>query len=189
MEKLNIQNLEVKTNTYDTNNNEVISAYDTELKKLRALARTIFITLALIIIISGIIIGFKDSLSISLIWTCMIAGTLGSTSSSLISALQRKANGWETEDGKKYPIDNTKSPTDDKREMFSQRMATFFLYRPTLGIIAGLLIYFGMQSKYFGDTGLEDPYKVIFWSLLSGLFVKSLIKKLKDLFDNLVGKK
>ena len=73
--------------------------------------------------------------------------------------------------------------------MFSQRMANFFLFRPALGIIAGLLIYFGMEAKYFGDTGLEQQAKVIFWSLLSGLFAKTLIGKLKDLFDGLVGKK
>jgi hypothetical protein len=110
------------------------------------------------------------------------AGILGSASSALISALQRKANGWEMEDGKKYP-------DDGKKEMFSRRLSTFFLYRPTLGIIGGLLIYYGMQAKFFAETGIEDQSKVIFLSLLSGLFVKSLIEKLKDLFDNLLGKK
>lgn len=181
MEKSSIE-VDKQIISEETNNNEATLSYNTELNNLKSLARNIFITLGLIIIISGILLSIRDSLSINLIWTCIIAGILGSTSSALISALQRKANGWETEDGKKHP-------GDGKKEMFSQRMATFFLYRPTFGIIGGLLIYFGMQSKYFGDTGVEDQSKVIFWSLLSGLFVKSLIEKLKDLFDSLVGKK
>jgi hypothetical protein len=181
MEKSSLEDIKTKIHS-DIMKHDKKSDYETELNALRLLARNIFLTLGVIIAIAGFVLGFKDELSIQLVWGCITAGVLGSTSSALISALQRKANGWETEDGKKHPIDG-------KKEMFSQRMATFFLLRPTFGIIGGLLIYFGMQSKYFGDTGIEDPSKVIFWSLLSGLFVKSLLEKLKDLFDSLVGKK
>ena len=155
---------------------------DTEIKTLKSKAHSVFMILGLIIVTSGILLGLRDTFSINLIWACITAGILGSTSSALISALQRKANGWETEDG-------TKHPPDGKKEMFSQRMATFFLYRPILGIIGGLLIYFGMQAKIFGEKGVENQPEVIFWSLLAGLFVKSLLEKLKDLFDNLIGKK
>jgi hypothetical protein len=181
MEKSSLEDIEINGPS-DIINIYNKSDYEAELNALRSLARNIFLTLAVIITIAGILLGFRDELSIILVWACITAGVLGSASSALISALQRKANGWETEDGKKHPIDG-------KKEMFSQRMATFFLFRPTFGVIGGLLIYFGMQSKYFGDTGIEDPSKVIFWSLLSGLFVKSLLEKLKDLFDSLVGKK
>ena len=162
---------------------------DDEIKDLESSAHIVFRILGLIIINSGIILGLRDTFSINLIWACITAGILGSTSSALISALQRKANGWETEDGEKYPTDNKKETTDNKKERFSQRMATFFLYRPILGIIGGLLIYFGMQAKIFGDKGVENQPEVIFWALLAGLFVKSLLERLKNLFDNLIGNK
>ena len=156
-----------------------------EEQNLIKVSRIIFITLGCLIIVSGILlllITCGNTFSCSLICTSIIAGVLGSTASALISALDRKANGWESKNGDKYP-------ESGKPDKFSIRMATFFLYRPIFGILAGLLVFFGMQAKYFGNTGIEDQSKVIFWSLLSGLFVKSLIEKLKDLFDSFVGKK
>lgn len=157
---------------------------DEEEQELIKVARRLFIMLGCIIIVSGILLIFvacSKTFFCSLIYTSIIAGVLGSTTSALISALDRKANGWESNNGDKYP-------EGGKPDKFSIRMATFFLYRPIFGVLAGLLVYFGMQAKYFGDTGIEDPSKVVFWSLLSGLFVKSLIEKLKDLFDSFVGK-
>jgi hypothetical protein len=138
--------------------------------------------LELILIITGIIIIKRDAFKIDLIWTSIAAGILGSTCSALLSALERKANGWEDKNGNKYP-------KEEPKDKFSERMATFFLFRPVFGILAGLLIFFGIQTNYFLETGIENESKVIFWSLLSGLFIKTLIEKLKDLFDSLVGKK
>lgn len=154
---------------------------DTDGKNLEVIARNTFIFLGVVVIISGFLLGYRDKLSINLCWACMIAGVLGSTSSALLSALQRKANGWETVASDKYP-------SDGKGDRFSQRMSTFFLYRPIFGIIAGLLVFFGVQTGYFGSMTVNEEAKVIFYSLLSGLFVKSLLEKLKDLFDSLVGK-
>jgi hypothetical protein len=193
MENLDIHITEMPSDKekVDTESPPIVTTppHPIEVKHLKAIALKIFIILAFIIIVCGILLGFKKELNIPLIWACIVAGILGSTSSALISALQRKANGWEMEDGKKYPIDPKKAPADDKRDMFSQRMATFFLYRPAFGIIGGLLSYYGAQSSYFIGSGGDKESKFIFFALLSGLFVKSLIEKLKDLFDNLIGNK
>jgi hypothetical protein len=89
----------------------------------------------------------------------------------------------------KLDKNGNKYPKEEPKDKFSERMATFFLFRPVFGILAGLLIFFGIQTNYFLETGIENESKVIFWSLLSGLFIKTLIEKLKDLFDSLVGKK
>ncbi len=156
---------------------------DEEEKELIKVARSTFIKLGCLIVGSGVIIvliACGNTFSCSLIFTSIASGILGSTTSALISALERKANGWESKNGDKYPADG-------KPDKFSIRMSTFFLYRPIFGILAGLLMFFGMQAKYFGDMDFEDQSKVIFWSLLSGLFVKSLIEKLKNLFDSFVG--
>lgn len=157
---------------------------DSDGRNLERLARNVFITLGAIIVISGSLLGYREELSINLIWSCIMAGVLGSTSSALLSALQRKADGWEYAEAIKFPPE-----TEKKTERFSQRMATFFLYRPVFGIIAGLLVFFGVQTGYFGDSEIKEVAKVIFYSLLSGLFIKSLLDKLKNLFDNLVGSK
>lgn len=180
MENLEQQNPNISTSSEESRTEKINSFFDTDGKDLISIARNILIILGLIIIISGILLGFRDKLSINLMWACMIAGILGSTSSALMSALQRKANGWETEDGITHPVDG-------KSDMFSQRMATFFLYRPVFGIIAGLLIFFGIEAEYFGNINSTEEAKVVFLSIISGLFIKSLIEKLKDLFDNLIG--
>ena len=150
-----------------------------ELKDLKSLAQKIFYTLGLIIVASGLMLALRPELAMPLIWACILAGILGSASSALISALQRKANGWETEDPENY------LPSGGK-EMFSQRMASFFLFRPALGIIAGLLIYFGMEAKYFGDTGLEEqankPTAVVFklYKELKALQFELIVTEVKE---------
>jgi len=155
-----------------------------QFKQLTVLSWITFSLLGLVIAVTGFVIVRKWPIPIvtDLIWIAIISGVLGSSCSALLSALERKANGWEDKKGNKYP-------NDEPRDKFSQRMATFFLFRPFFGILAGLIIYFGMQAKLLGDTGISDPAKVIFWSLLSGLFIKTLMEKLKDVFENLVGKK
>jgi len=158
---------------------------------LSSLSDKIFVILVLIISVCGMVLAFLSYggyIRDYLIWGAVLAGILGSSSSSLLSALDRKARGWEFNCGLKFPYEKIERK-DDKREMFSERMSTFFMYRPVFGIIAGLLIYSGMEAGIFGDSGVEDAAKVIFWSLLSGLFIKSLIEKLKGVFDNLIGKK
>lgn len=141
--------------------------------------------LSFIIIATTLFLILSDNICIS---TCIgtlldsiAAGILGSTSAALLSALDRIAHGWEDSYGNKYP-------QDEPKDKFNIGMVTFFLFRPVFGILAGLLVYFGLQTKYVGDGTLAIP-NVIFWSLLCGLFVKSLIEKLKNLFDNFVGAK
>lgn len=141
----------------------------------------VMIILVGLILITSFIISQNNKSNLDLIWICISAGVLGSATSALISALQRKANGWEFSNGLKYPSD---SP-DDK---FSIRMATFFMGRPLLGIVAGLIVFFGFSIVFEKSENTFEKTSLIFWSILAGLFAKSLIAKLKDLFDNLIGK-
>jgi hypothetical protein len=149
--------------------------------KLKQRSWFVFAVLSLFIIVSGSLTACRNFLGINLVWACIIAGILGSTTSALISALDRTANGWESKDGDKYPATG-------KPDKFSLRMSTFFFFRPLFGILAGLLIFYGIYSNYFGCSEVKNENGFIFISFLAGLFIKSLIEKLKDLFDNLVGK-
>lgn len=111
------------------------------------------------------------------------AGTLGSALSALLSALQRRANGWETSDGSRYPFDEGKS------ERFSLAMAPFLATRPVLGAATGLVVLLGSQADVFSVAGTGGTLeRVAFWAFLAGLFAKTLIEKLKTTFDQLVGK-
>jgi hypothetical protein len=166
-----------------------------ETNELKTLSSSIFIVLSIIIIISRVLKIWMKELNISILLGCVIAGILGCASSALLSALERKAEGWEFDDGSQHPKkeeDNSanKNSSKAKREMFSKRMSTFFFYRPMLGIVAASLIFFGFGN--FEDSSLgfdQHESKIIFLSLLAGLFAKSLLEKMKGIFDNLIGKK
>ncbi|MDH7448333.1 hypothetical protein [Aquimarina sp. 2201CG14-23] len=150
--------------------------------ELRNRFRVVLFILIVCIILTALIIIMNYKLLLEIIWICILSGILGSSVSALISVLQRKANGWEFKNGMKYPDEFPK-------DKFSVRMSTFFAIRPILGILSGFIIYYGFQIigvfKY--RTEEFDESNVIFWSLLAGLFAKSMIEKLKDVFKNLIG--
>jgi small-conductance mechanosensitive channel len=158
---------------------------DNQLPKLICWSWIVLGILSFIIIVVTLFLIFSKNLClstcISILWDSIAAGILGSTCAALLSALDRIAHGWEDKDGNKYP-------KDEPKDKFNMGMVTFFLFRPVFGILAGLLVYFGLQTKYIGDGTLTIP-NVIFWSLLCGLFVKTLIDKLKSLFESFVGAK
>ncbi len=160
-------------------NEEQILFEKEPLRNLIHLSWITFGTLAVFIVSSAILISERKPLKIEPIWVCIIAGILGSTSAALLSALERKANGWENKNGNKYP-------KDEPKYKFSERIATFFLFRPVFGILAGLLVYFGMQSKAIGKLQNDTNPDIIFFSLVAGLFIKLLIEKLKDIIDGLL---
>lgn len=156
--------------------------------RLKGQARKVTIYLVALIVMcsAGIVwllvtnIGWPSDLKAALV--CLTAAMLGSSVSAMLSALQRKANGWEFSDGTPYP-------DDARAERFSERMTYFFLGRPYLGASVGLLVFVGAVSGFLINVGSPpDLYKLTFLSLLAGLFAKTLLEKLKNVFDNLFGK-
>ena len=140
----------------------------------------VVIVLSLSILVTAYLTTNPSYLNLEMIWRCIWAGVFGSSTSALISALQRKANGWQFENGLKYP-------SDQPRDKFSKRMSTFFIFRPLLGFFGGLVVFYGLESIYVGADNFSEN-TLIFWSIITGLFAKSLIDKLKSLFDGLIGK-
>jgi len=149
---------------------------------LKSRFRLVILILASCVLLTSLVILLNYIFFLEVIWICILSGILGSSISALISALQRKANGWEFKNGLKYPNDSPK-------DKFSIRISSFFIIRPILGILSGFIIYYGFQTIgnfKINSEGLEES-SLVFWSILAGLFAKSMIEKLKDVFKNLIG--
>jgi len=182
------------------------STENKEIEKLERLSLYIFIFLSSVIIVCGLMLSYLITCKY-FATACVLAGIVGSATSGLLSSLQRRAAGWELEDGSKRPTketeENKTQQKEDNREMFSLRMSSFFIFRPFLGIIAGLVIYYGLDllpglpevsSKSGSMTDLETQLNVngpneifrtlIFYSLIAGLFVKTMIDVLKGIFKS-----
>lgn len=134
----------------------------------------------------------KHSLNVDMLnaLLCVLGGTLGSSVSALISVANRIANGWEFEDGTKYP---KKKP----RDKFVARMVPWFIVRPFLGSAMGLLVYVGIKGGYLiavqnasqgTSHGTFSREGLLFFAFLGGLFAKTFLEKLKMTFDSLFGK-
>jgi hypothetical protein len=114
---------------------------------------------------------------------CVVLGTLGSAVAAVLSAADRVATGWELSDG-------TPRPKGAKGEKFNARLLPLFIIRPFLGAAMGFVVFAGVKSEWLIKTeqGKEFPlYRFLFLAILSGLFAKTLLDKLKDLFKALVG--
>jgi len=114
-------------------------------------------------------------------------GLLGSCIAAGISAAQRYSDGVETRDGRQYP-------GAERKPRFNDAMVPFFYLRPFLGAGMGVLAYAGLIAGLLfttGSTGSASavrPESVLFAAVVAGLFAKTLIEKLKDSFDQIVGK-
>ncbi|WP_299443302.1 hypothetical protein [uncultured Aquimarina sp.] len=178
--KQEIENISEKTRKLQVKKIEELLVLEETTLKNRF--RVVILILTSCIIITSLVIILNYFFFLEAIWICILSGILGSSVSALISALQRKANGWEFKNGLKYPNDSPK-------DKFSIRMSSFFMTRPILGILSGFIIYYGFQVIgvfQIHSEGLKEA-SLIFWSILAGLFAKSMIEKLKDVFKNLVG--
>lgn len=116
----------------------------------------------------------------------VLGGTLGSSISALVSCAERVSHGWEFSRGGTYPA---KEPAGK----FVARMVPFFIIRPLLGAAVGFLTYVGIVGGFlivlqnaedvtFSDEGL------LFITILTGLFAKTFLEKMRDAFDTLFGK-
>ncbi len=119
---------------------------------------------------------------------CVCVGTLGSSLSAMVSAMDRIAAGWEFSNGWKWPPDpKASSPKDDTRAMFGERLRRGFLARPILGAATGFLAYLGLSSGGLQSKGAAGNDSrslfLIFVAFLGGLAAKSFLEKLRSIFS------
>ena len=103
----------------------------------------------------------------------------------MLSVLGRIADGWELSSG-------TKVPSKKKPGKFVARMAPFFIGRPFLGGAMGIIIYTGLKSGYLilvkgAAEASFSPEGLLFFAILGGLFSKTFLEKLKEVFKVFVG--
>ena len=122
----------------------------------------------------------------STVLLCIFAGTLGSSVMALRSIIERIAHGWELSDA-------TKLPEIEPKDKFVAKMVPGFVARPLLGAAVGYLIYLAVVGGFWivispsGEVEFR-PLGLAFLALLGGLFAKTLLEKLKGVFDNIFGK-
>lgn len=155
------------------------SAREREIETLRRSARLVLLWLVLLTLLSlSLVVAFLTKVTVlgitdfstQRILLCVVAGTLGSCISALLSAAERISHGWEFSEGEKYP-----SP--EPKDKFVARMVPFFIVRPFLGSAMGLLVFAGVTSGYL--IAVENAQQatfsrpgLLFLSFLGGLFLR-----------------
>ena len=171
--------------------NSASSSEKTEISHLQRSAWLLITGLILLLICSLTFLVWAlavvPATTLLLIGMCTAAGLSGSIVSVLISVADRLSNGWELESGKKSP-ENAKKP-----DMFGRRMIPWFVTRPFLGAVMGLIVYVGLSGGLLTvhvESGSEmTTLRLTFWALLAGLFAKSFLESLKRAFAAFVGDK
>ena len=119
---------------------------------------------------------------------CVCVSIVGSATAAFMSCLQRVSEGWELADGQQIPKPNNK-------ERFNAKIAYFLLFRPFLGILIGFIIYFaalGHVPPFSLAFDFKQPFtstflhKLLFMSLVGGFFAKTVLDKLKEIFESLI---
>lgn len=117
---------------------------------------------------------------------CIVAGIAGSAGAALLSAAERMAEGWEFSSGGQWPYKK------ERKERFSWRMTPLFVVRPLLGGLMGFITYVSIVGGYFLAVSSPQeaalrPAGMAFFAVLAGLFAKTFLGKLKDVFATLTG--
>lgn len=102
-----------------------------------------------------------------------LMGISGSGVAALTSCLDRYANGFELEDGKKVPDQAL------GKETFNRRMARWFVFRPFLGLLVAPTFVEYDPARF---TASAD--KIAFWAFVGGLLAKSFVDVIKGIFKN-----
>jgi len=110
-------------------------------------------------------------------------GAFGSAIAALFSSLDRLAHGWELASGEKKPVDE-----DNKsKDMAVERMVPLFAVRPLLGAMVAWMTYAGIHAGALPGSA-DTAEKLVFISLLSGFFAKTVLEVLKGVAKGLVGR-
>jgi hypothetical protein len=167
-----------------------------EISRLKSYAWRVVITLLVLLVASILFIVLQlaeidpkiPPAAIVLVSLCVAAGLAGSVVSTLISVADRYAYGWELEDGTKVP---RATGTPDR---FNQRMVPWFIIRPFLGSMMGLVIYVALSAGVYSGTinpssnqSIVSGSQLTFFALLAGLFAKKFLDSLRSAFAAFVG--
>ena len=163
---------------------------DRESAELKASFRRLLVFLTGTGVAAGVGIGFAlawdSNKSPRLLLLGALGGVIGGVLSAAVSAMDRYANGFELLNGEAIPP----SPTPLPR--FSIRMLPQFYFRPALGAGVGVLAFAGLVAGVLFSAPSTSgtaivPESILFFSLVSGLFAKTLIERLKEGFKAMVG--
>jgi hypothetical protein len=161
-----------------------------ELTTLRHAAWGVLATLAVVAV--GCLVGVIFLLPLHLASTDVrrlviisaLGGALGSAVSALTSTCDRIGAGFELEDGTKWPQKNPPGK-------FVMRMVPWLLVRPVFGAVMGTLLFAGFVGGFLIATTQTpkqfSPAGLLFLSLLSGLFAKTFVARLRVMFKTLLG--
>jgi len=136
-----------------------------------------FLTLTILVLIP-MTLGLITLNMAQAMWISVRAGALGSTTTALVSCLNRRANGFEDRCGRQTP------DPDTRKERFNQGMYYWFLARPFLGATVAAVIYWGIQGGVF-ELSLTQSAEVAFYGFLSGLLAKTILDLLRGLLKNI----
>src|SRR3954469_24244096 len=115
----------------------------------------------------------------------MLAGALGASISGLVQTCDRYSGGFELHDGTLVP------PSEKVRSRFSERCVPFLVMRPLLGAVMGLIVYAGFVGGFLISTTNSpasfSPQGIVFISVLSGLFAKTFLARVRVVFKAMLG--
>lgn len=118
--------------------------------------------------------------ALAVVLVCVCFGAAGSGISALLSVLERRSSGWEFSDGSTVP-------DSGKSQRFNLRMMAFFYCRPLLGATMGVVVYIASLAGFLTRNAPETLGKLAFWSVVGGLFAKTVIHGLKKTVENMIG--
>lgn len=158
-----------------------------EIEELRRLSKWICLYLVAVMTVAfltGVILLGKADAFLRVLAQSLI-GVSGSAIAALTSSLDRYANGFELsgeKGGKALKIPAPESKDDEKKQMFNRRMARWFMFRPSLGILMAPVFVWGMG--FFGKEP-ATPQVTGFYAFMGGLLAKSVIDAIKGLFKSI----
>lgn len=116
----------------------------------------------------------------------MLAGALGAAVSAIVLLCDRYQAGFALADGSVHP------PSEKPRARFHDGLVPYLALRPVLGAVMGLIVYAGFVGGFLIATTTNapthfSPQGIVFASVLSGLFAKTFLARMRMVFKSLLG--
>ncbi|MFO1113227.1 MAG: hypothetical protein U1E38_05400 [Rhodospirillales bacterium] len=152
---------------------------DCELRTLDCLAHVVIIYLV-VVSLSAFFVGvyILNSVPNLPIISTILIGFCGSAIAALTSCLERYANGFERENGQKFP-------KEEPKDKFNRRFARGLVVRPFLGAVVAPVFIWGLSHFTKNPLEFQSPSETLgFTAFMGGLLAKSVLELVKNLFKN-----
>lgn len=111
---------------------------------------------------------------------CVAGGAFGASIAALLRAVERIAQGW---------VEDHASPAIG----FSARLAPLLAVQPVFGAALGLLLFLLLSALVVVLLRLTegttfDPHGLLLVAAVAGLFARTLLTRLRDMFESLLGR-